>query len=129
MNTNRKRGGQSGNHNARKHGLYSSTLSPTQMCELTNVLNTGGQDPALIALRLKLASALKSAPNNRRVFMEASKILYKWYVAKYGVNQKDKTIFKAFIRAMLQEIMENQIILTERIKAENQERIPCPATK
>jgi uncharacterized protein YjcR len=129
MNTKRHRGGQPGNQNARKHGLYSSTLSPTQMCKLTHILNTDGQDAELVALRIKLVSALKSAPHNRRVLMEVSKVLYKWYIAKYGVNQKDKIIFKYFIRAMLKEIMENQIVLTERIEAENLERIPCPATK
>ena len=129
MNTKRSRGGQPGNRNARKHGLYSSTLSPTQMFKLTNALNAGGQDPALVALRLKLASALKSAPRNRRVLMEASKILYKWYIAKYCVTQKDKSIFKYFIRALLKELMENRNILTERIEAENNERIPCTATK
>ncbi|MDD5339495.1 MAG: hypothetical protein PHG35_08890 [Dehalococcoidales bacterium] len=125
----RRKGGQPGNQNARKHGLYSSVLSPAQMLELTNALNAGGQDPALIALRIKLTSALKSAPNNRRLFMEASKILYKWYASKFGINQKDKAVFKMAVRTILQEMLENQIILTERIEAVNQEQIPCSATK
>jgi uncharacterized protein YjcR len=125
----RKRGGQPGNQNARKHGLYSSTLSPAQICQLSNLLNSGGQDPVLVALRLKLMSALKSAPDNRRVFMEVSKILSKWYQSKYAINKKDRAIFKALVRILLNEIMQNQIILTERIEAENSEQIPALAVK
>jgi uncharacterized protein YjcR len=140
----RKRGGQPGNQNARKHGLYSSRLSADQLCELANILNSGGRDPALIALRIKLGAALKSAPDNRRVLMEASKILAKWFLASAGLNKKDHALFKAFIRAAFKTVQQNQIFLTERIvsgptettenlteriEAKNTERTPCLAVK
>lgn len=102
----RRRGGQPGNQNARRHGLYSSVLSPAQTCQLANLLNRGNQDPALVTLRLKLLSALKTAPSNRRVFMEASKILSKWYQSKFSVNKKNRVAFKACIRAILKEIVQ-----------------------
>ncbi len=144
MQQKRKRGGQPCNQNARKHGLYSSTLSTDQVCELSNILNAGGRDLQLIALRIKLASALKSAPDNHRVFMEASKILYKWYLSKADLGSKDNAVFKAFVRGMLKTLRENQPvlterivsispeetqILTERIEVEIDERIPCLAIK
>ncbi len=140
----RKRGGQPGNQNARKHGLYSSTLSVDQICQLANILNAGGHDSVLIALRIKLISALKSAPSNRRVFMEASKILAKWYLSKSNPGNKDVALFKAFILAMLKTLLQNQSFLTERIvsesiktpenlmeqiEAKNTKKIPCLAMK
>jgi uncharacterized protein YjcR len=140
----RRRGGQPGNQNARKHGLYSSRLSAEQVCELANILNQGDEDPALIALRIKLFSALKSAPDNRRVLMEASKILSKWYLSNYNLGKKDGASFKAFIRAAFKKMIQNQPVLTERIvagpaetidnlteriEAESLKKTPCLAVK
>lgn len=117
MRHKRQRGGQPGNQNARKHGLYSARLSLEQVCEIANILNAGGGNPELIALRLKLASALRCAPENRRVFMEASKILYKWYLSGNDLGKPARSCFRAFIRGTLKVIQENQSILTERIVA------------
>ena len=140
----RKRGGQPGNQNARRHGLYSSRLSADQICQLANALNAGGQDQVLIALRIKLVSALKTAPDNRRVLMEASKILSKWYLSHYDFGKKDRALFRAFILAAFKKMLQNQSVsteriasesdgtienLTERIEPENRKRIPCLATK
>ncbi|MBN1692028.1 MAG: hypothetical protein JW845_00555 [Dehalococcoidales bacterium] len=140
----RRRGGQPGNQNARKHGLYSSRLSVDQLYELANILNRGGEAPALIALRIKLASALKSAPDSRRVLMEASKILSKWYLSNSSLSKKDHALFKSFIRAAFKKIQQNQSFfterivsgpsktpenLTERIVAKNPEKTPSLALK
>ena len=40
--TKRKRGGQKGNRNARKHGFYSGTLSPAETRDLWNITNLEG---------------------------------------------------------------------------------------
>jgi len=119
MRIKRHRGGQPGNQNARKHGLYSSRLSADQVCEIANILNAGGYNPELIALRLKLATALKSALDNRRVLMEASKILCKWYLSGNNFGKKDNGYFRVFIRGTLKALQENPAILTERIVAES----------
>jgi hypothetical protein len=118
MKHKRQRGGQPGNQNARKHGLYSPRLSLDQVCEIANILNAGGCSPELIALRIKLISALRSAPDNRRVLMEASKILYKWYLSGQDLGKYAGAVFRAFVRSMLKAIRENQSDLTERIIAE-----------
>jgi hypothetical protein len=117
MSHKRSRGGQPGNQNARKHGLYSPRMSPDQVYETVNILNAGGCNPELIALRLKLASALKAAPDNRRVFMEASKILYKWYLSRNDFGRQANAFFKTFIRGVINAMRENQSLLTERIVA------------
>jgi len=119
MRHKRHRGGQPGNRNALKHGLYSSRLSADQVCEIANILNAGGRNTELIALRLKLTSALKSAPDNRRVFMEASKILCKWYLSRYDFGEKYNPVFQAFVRGVLKTLRENQSVLTERIVSES----------
>ena len=102
----RKRGGQPGNQNARKHGLYSSNLTVNQLCEFRNLLNLGGVAPELFALRIKLESVLRQAPANRRVLMEASKLLAKWYRSKYRLNRKDNVDFKKYIRSVLEAIIQ-----------------------
>ena len=43
----RKRGGQKGNGNARKHGFYSGTLSPAETSQLWNITNLEGVDPEI----------------------------------------------------------------------------------
>jgi len=43
----RKRGGQKGNLNARKHGFYSATLSPAETSQLWNITNLEGVDPEI----------------------------------------------------------------------------------
>jgi uncharacterized protein YjcR len=109
MKSKRKRGAPVGNQNARKHGLYSSILSLPQICEFWNILNLGGVEPELVALRIKLWSALRCAPGNRRVLMEASKLLAKWYRSKYRLDAITNTEIKKFIRAVLEAVKQKSI--------------------
>ena len=50
----RKRGGQPGNQNARKHGLYCGTMTPDELCQFWDVLNAQDIDPAVAVLRNKV---------------------------------------------------------------------------
>ena len=106
MTLKRKRGAPIGNQNARKHGLYSSSLSLPQIFEFWNILNLGGVEPELVALRIKLSSALRHAPGNRRILMEASKLLAKWYRSKYRLDRKSNKILKQFVGLILQDIKQ-----------------------
>ena len=106
MELKRRRGGQQGNQNARKHGLYSSSLSLPQICQFWNILNLGGVEPELVALRIKLYSALSHAPGNRRILMEASKLLAKWYRSKYRLDRKSNSELKKFVRIILEGIKQ-----------------------
>jgi hypothetical protein len=113
MELKRQRGAQPGNQNARKHGLYSSNLTVNQLCQFWNVLNLGGVEPELVAIRIKLNSALRSAPGNRRVLMEASKLLAKWYRSKHRLNIKDNVYFKKYVRSILEAIKQKSIYFNE----------------
>jgi hypothetical protein len=98
----RKRGGQKGNRNARKHGFYSTTLSPTEESELWNITNLEGVDPAVGFIRVKLQSSLQRDPGNQRVLRDASRLLVKWYSAKYGTAPADRNYLKIVIDSLLE---------------------------
>ncbi len=65
----RQRGGQPGNQNARinlvpakaGNGFYAS-LSPAEICQFWNIVNTEGLEPEIAALRVKLRSSLERDP-------------------------------------------------------------------
>ena len=86
----RTRGGQKGNQNARKHGFYSSTLSPAEASRLQTITELEGVDPQIALLRVKLQSSLQHDPGNRRVLKEASASLAAWYAAEYGLDSTDR---------------------------------------
>ncbi len=98
----RKRGGQPGNQNARKHGFYSASLDPREICRFWNTVNLGGTAPELAALRIKLDSVIRSAPGNRRVLSEAAKLLAGWFRSKYGFEGNDNVLFKKLLRGLLE---------------------------
>jgi len=98
----RKRGGQKGNRNARKHGFYSGTLSPAETSQLWNVTNVEGVDPEVAFIRVKLQSSLRYDPGNRRVIREASRLLVKWYSANYGLDPTDRNYLKTVVENLLE---------------------------
>ncbi len=105
----RKRGAQPGNRNARKHGLYSSTLTADQLCQFWNTLNLGSTEPELVAISIKLNAALRYAPGNRRVLKEAAKLLAKWYRSKCNLDTEDNVVIKKYIRSVLEAIIQKSI--------------------
>jgi hypothetical protein len=102
-NIKRKRGGQKGNQNARKHGFYSLYLSRPESLALQQALDLGDVDRNTAVLRIKLSSALCIAPGNRRVLGDASRLLVKRYRSGYDMDKKDKLEFKRFIRIVIKE--------------------------
>jgi hypothetical protein len=98
----RKRGGQKGNGNARKHGFYSGTLSPAQTQEVWSITNLEGVDPEVALIRVKLQSSLQYDPGNCRVIREASRLLVKWYSANYGLDPTDRNYLKTVVENLLE---------------------------
>lgn len=97
----RKRGGQKGNRNARKHGFYSAALSPAQTRQLWNITNVEGVDSEIALIRVKLQSSLQYDPGNRRVIREASRLLVKWYSANYWLDPTDRNYLKTVVENLL----------------------------
>ena len=98
----RKRGGQKGNLNARKHGFYSGTLSSAETSQLWNITNLEGVDPEIAFIRVKLQSSLQHDPGNRRVIREASRLLVKWYSENYGLDATDSNYLKTVVENLLE---------------------------
>ena len=98
----KKRGGQKGNGNARKHGFYSGTLSPAQTRQLWNITNLEGVDPEIAFIRVKLQSSLQHDPGNLRVIREASRLLVKWYSANYRLDPTDRSYLKTVVEHLLE---------------------------
>jgi hypothetical protein len=106
----RKRGGQKGNRNARKHGFYSGTLSPAETSQLWNITNLEGVDPEMALIRVKLQSSLEHHPGNRRVITEASRLLVKWYSANYGLDPTDRNYLKTVVEDLLETASMQQSV-------------------
>ena len=98
----RKRGGQTGNRNARKHGFYSGTLSPAETCQVWSITNLEGVDPEIALIRVKLQSSLQHDPGNCRVIREVSRLLVKWYSADYRLDPTDRNYLKAVVENLLE---------------------------
>jgi len=98
----RKRGGQKGNRNARKHGFYSAALSPAETSQLWDITNLEGVDPEIAFVRVKLQSSLERDPGNRRVIREASRLLAKWYSANYGLDATTGSYLKSVVQDLLE---------------------------
>ena len=106
----RKRGGQKGNRNARKHGFYSDALSPAETSQLWNIANLEGVDPEVARIRVKLQSSLQHDPGNRRVIKEASRSLVKWYSEDCGLDTADRSYLKAVVEDLLQTASMQQFM-------------------
>jgi len=98
----RKRGAQKGNRNACKHGFYSGTLSPAEICQLRNIIDMEGVDPEIALIRVKLQSSLQYDPDNPRVITEASRLLVKWYSDNYRLDPTDRN----YLRKVIENILE-----------------------
>lgn len=94
----RKRGGQPGNQNARKHGFYSSRMNRKETRDLNLALNRGDVEKEIAALRVKLAAALHIAPGNRRIQDDASRQLSKYFRHRQNMSKEDYAVLKKFVR-------------------------------
>ena len=106
----RKRGGQKGNCNARKHGFFSAALSPAEAQELWHITNVEGADPEIAFIRVKLQSSLQHDPGNRRVIREATRLLVKCYSADYWLDAADRSYLKAVVESLLETASMHQSV-------------------
>ena len=103
----RKRGAQPCNRNAVRHGFYSSCLTPREIRELLKILDREGIDREVAILRIKLKAALRLAPGNRRLLVEASRLAAKHYALKCDVVGSEKTMLKKACHRIFELIGEN----------------------
>jgi hypothetical protein len=75
----RKRGGQAGNQNARKHGLYSGALKPAEKEEFLEIIGREQVAPEVAYFRVKLKGILDNDPGNNRAIRDASRQIIRYY--------------------------------------------------
>jgi len=102
----RKRGGQKGNQNARKHGFYSPALTPAETDQLWTSIEIEGVDPRVALIRTKLLSSLQHHPANPRVIAQASRLLAKAYSDMYALDAADHDYLKTLIDLILESALK-----------------------
>jgi hypothetical protein len=102
----RQRGGQQGNRNACKHGLYSSQLSPDEMELYNNAVNHDHIDPPVAFLRIKLLNILRQDLDNRRALDEISRSLTDWYTDKFRLDGDSRRIFKKQVDDIVDNLVQ-----------------------
>ncbi len=98
----RRRGGQPGNQNARKHGFFSDNLSPAEINEFWSLIRQEDIPPEEVLLRLKFQSFLLSGSINPRVIKKASSLLTRWH--GNGLNRSDTQYLKSVIDCLLYDL-------------------------
>ena len=116
------RGGQPGNQNARKHGFYSSSMSQPEIRQLLNILDREDIDRVVAIIRVKLKTALRLAPGNRRLLRETSRLLAKLYASKYECEGAEKTEFKKGVRYIFENAAENLQFQSALVKAKKDDK-------
>jgi hypothetical protein len=102
----RQRGGQQGNRNACKHGLYSSQLSPCELELYNNFVNHDHIDPPVAFLRIKLLNILRQDLDNRRALDEISRSLTDWYTDKFRLDGDSRRIFKKQVDDIVDNLVQ-----------------------
>jgi hypothetical protein len=98
----KKRGGQVGNHNARKHGLYSSALITDDITEFSQDVITRRIDPDIALIRARLRSVLIHAPSNHRALDDAAGMLAEMYSDKLQLGKTNTRLLKRVFLAIIE---------------------------
>jgi len=98
----RKRGGQKGNQNARKHGFFSGTLEPSQWDEYWHAVTSERLDPQVAFIRVKLRTVLSQRPRGHRALAQAACLLTKIYASRFGLGVNGRRIFSRTVLDLLE---------------------------
>ena len=126
----RKRGGQKGNQNARKHGYYSASLTEAEHAEFLDIITTEDIDPQIARIRVKLMTLLREDPYNTRALRDGANEITRQHKQKFGLEGADVYLFREFIDSILQgfanEIIrhKNESPGTGQSEADSEKRTP-----
>lgn len=99
----KRRGGQIGNQNARKHGFYSSVLDKSEKHSLKQAAQIVGIDSEINLLRVKIRSIAEHDPKNVKLISQASLSLARLLKIRIILSKKDKdtTFSEAVEKALI----------------------------
>ena len=87
----KRRGAPFGNRNARKHGFYSSVLSPAQLRFLPRAATMRCLNDEIGIARVRLASVVSTAPGNVRVLSAAINSLLRLERTRQAILARRRT--------------------------------------
>jgi hypothetical protein len=100
----RKRGGQPGNHNARKHGFYFPILDEDQKQVFREAAEVNGLDEEIGIIRLELRSALKKDPANLKLVSQMLDVLTRLMRAHAKLGKSSQYILQKATENVLREV-------------------------
>jgi hypothetical protein len=101
--TKKYRGGQKGNQNARKHGFYSGTLTPSEETEIMHIIREENIDPPIACIRVKLLNLLLNDPGNTRAITSASIQLTRYCRSKFHLDKSGMAAIRLIIDHVLNQ--------------------------
>ena len=104
--TKRKRGGQPGNRNARKHGFYSQRLSPEEINVFLELLSTEKMEIQEAIFNVKLKTLLETDPGNVRARNELSYRIAEYNRFKTGLGKKESKVVRELVTALLEKVFQ-----------------------
>lgn len=143
-NPKKQRGGQPGNRNARKHGLYSDGLTPEQLARFWEAVRRQGTAPEKAVMDIKVYDALRRDPANPRLIEDGTRILTRYFSTREHIGSEGIPELRQAIRGLLEyavkkyadssETNQNQdgafvSGTPEPIVAETQKHTPSSATE
>jgi hypothetical protein len=102
--TKRKRGGQPGNQNARKHGFYSTVLTEAEKLEVEDASLVSGLDSEIALLRVKLKELAEQHPDRLDLHIEAATAIAKLVKTSYQITNEQKRSLKDAVFKVLTEV-------------------------
>jgi hypothetical protein len=102
--TAKKRGGQKGNQNARKHGFYSRVLDEAEKLDFESASGVNGIDDEIALLRVKIKSVLEKDPENIKLIMLAANTLAAMVKTRYNINKEQRKGLKEAIGNVIKDI-------------------------
>ena len=100
----RRRGGQKGNQNARKHGFYSRALLKSEKYAVKRAAMVEGIDDEIAVLRVKIKSILKHDPGNIKLYMQALASLARLIRTKHSIPESKQDSLKAAIENVIRDV-------------------------
>jgi hypothetical protein len=100
----RKKGGQKGNQNARKHGFYSKVLDEAGRLDFELAAGVEGIDDEIALLRVKIKSILEKDPQNIILIMQATNTLAGLVKTSYNMTKEQRKGLKEAIGNVLKDV-------------------------
>jgi hypothetical protein len=101
----RKRGGQKGNQNARKHGFYSKVMDEAEKLDFEIASGVEGIDDEIALLRVEIKKAITGGDDrNLRILVKATNALERLIRTRYQITREQRKGLREAIGNVIREV-------------------------